>query len=288
MPCLHSSDKPKLQHALQGPIAPGEKRYDPLTVVILVEVVKLLIWLIAISPTMNWRSSLDQITTCQPSSFSMGMGHRHAAVPAMLQVLAKSCQAFGAYYLPLLPFLVLSQIKLLMTPIFASLLLRQNIQSRQWVYMMLMAGGIVLVESAAMTPEPGLQEEHEPYNHISGTIAMVLAGACVSLSSIFMEKSLKDVGDIWARNAQLAFYSCAASLAGYLWQSEPGFTGFFEGYCQLTWLFIILQAIGGYLVAWCLRSTNSIAKNCAQCLGFLIATSSSLLMSDTSVSYLVR
>ena len=89
------------------------------------------------------------------------------------------------------------------------------------------------------------------------------------------------------RNAQLAWYSCICATLGLLWRSNLDFKDFFKGYNEWVWVLVVLQATGGFLVAWCVRMASTVAKNYAQGLGFLTASTIPLFSSARAINYQV-
>jgi Nucleotide-sugar transporter. len=81
-----------------------------------------------------------------------------------------------------------------------------------------------------------------------------------------------------SRNAQLAWYSSLSAIFGFISKSKPGAISFFHGYDHLVWSFALLQAIGGFLVAWCVSLTSTVTKNYAQAVGFLLASTVPFLL----------
>ncbi|KAH7307957.1 nucleotide-sugar transporter, partial [Stachybotrys elegans] len=203
-----------------------------------------------------------------------------------LYTAAAALQGVGAYHLDILPYLVLSQLKLVLTPVFGMLLLKLCFDRHQWACLLSMACGMILVQSGTITSTDHNQVKEKNMAH--GAIAMVIAGGCVAFSGVFMEMMLKTSPHHLVHNAHLAAYSCVFALAGYLWRAgfQPG--SFFQGYHGLVWLFVFLNALGGFLVAWCIRITSTIGKNYAQGFGFVLASTIPLLAQSRRNSTQVR
>ena len=69
---------------------------------------------------------------------------------------------------------------------------------------------------------------------------------------------------IWIRNIQMGFFSCIiASITTYLhpsdWVSVTN-NGFFYGYTSIVWSVVMLQAIGGLVVAVVVKYADNILK----------------------------
>lgn len=207
--------------------------------------------------------------------------HQDAAIPAILYTIATLFQSTGAYNLDLLPYLVLSQSKIIISPIFAVIFIGQKFAFRQWFCFILMAFGIVLVQTGSTTTLTQIDSRglSAPRSTPIGVVCMLFSGFCVALAGVHVEKMLRTSKPFMVRSAQLAWYSFICATIGFLWSSKAGFSYFFRGYDKLVWISVMLQATGGFLVAWCVSLTSTVIKNHAQGLGFLLASTLPLLSS---------
>ncbi|KAF4921868.1 UDP-galactose transporter [Colletotrichum viniferum] len=121
---------------------------------------------------------------------------------------------------------------------------------------------------------------------------MLMSGTCVALAGILMESILKGPTKFIVRNAQLAAYACLCAGLSLLARFATTITSaggneiasFFKGYHILVWAFVFLQAAGGFMVAWSVRVSSTVAKNYAQAVGFMIASIGPSLLSPHTVS----
>lgn len=220
-------------------------------------------------------------------------GHLRSVVPALLYTLAAPCQTIGAYKLDALSFIILSQLKLILTPVFSFFLLGQTLRPTQWACLLVTACGMVQVQPVPASSTPDHRGEDDHRHAIAGLLAMLVAGTCVALAGVWMESTLKAPSRFWARNAQLAGYSCVCAGVGLLVRpagtadgvvEAPRDSSFFRGYHGLVWLLVILQAVGGFITAWCVRVGGALAKNNAQVLGFMFASAGPLVLSSQTVA----
>ncbi|WYZ43206.1 hypothetical protein EsH8_VI_000905 [Colletotrichum jinshuiense] len=250
-----------LQHRLQTRPEGNSIRYEPLSAIILSEGLKLLISLVGAA----WgflHSNMGDLAFSAGYFGYVHKGHSNSAIPAFLYTLSATSQSIGAYHLDILPYLMLSQVKLILTPIFSKILLKQILQPQQWLCLVIMATGMVMVQigSAAQSSE-GPRGSAVDKDMMFGTVAMVVAGTCSAFAGVYMEAVLKaSENSFMVRNAQLACYSGLCAVGGYLWQTDFGVKGFFSGYTDLVWALILLQAAGGFLVSWSVRLASTIAK----------------------------
>ncbi|GFF23754.1 UDP-galactose transporter [Aspergillus udagawae] len=273
-----------LQHKIQSRSTSENKRFDPLTGILLSELLKLTISLLCIPQTAEKPKSL--LTTLKT-------GHEEAALPALLYTAASFAQSIGASSLDLLPYLALSQTKLILTPLLATVLLNQKLTLQHWTSTLTMTAGIILAQTGANASAENQQHRTTLHTHpLPGVLAMLMSGSSVALGGLFIERSLKrgattatTTNSFFVRNAQLAAQSLLFALLSFLWKSRCRLSGstFLEGFTGLVWVFVVLQASGGFLVAWCVRVTSSVTKNFAQGMGFAIAVVGPLMVESKDI-----
>ncbi|EAW22056.1 putative nucleotide-sugar transporter [Aspergillus fischeri NRRL 181] len=253
-----------------------DKRFDPLTGILLSELLKVTISFVCITQTADpERNSLLS---------TLKIGHEEATLPALLYTAASFAQSIGTSHLDLVPYLALSQTKIILTPLLATLLLNQRFTPQHWTSTVTMTAGIILAQTGASQQTQHLTTASTNTHSLPGVLAMLLSGASVALGGISIERSLKrsattatSATTFFVRNAQLAAHSLLFALLSFLWKwlsnckTGTDVSSFFGGFSSLVWVFVVLQAAGGFLVAWCVGVTSSVTKNYAQGLGFAIA-----------------
>ncbi|KAH1599544.1 hypothetical protein KXX44_005117 [Aspergillus fumigatus] len=269
-----------------------DKHFDPLAGILLSELLKLTVCLLCIAHTAE---------EPQPLLATLKTNHEEATLPALLYTAASFAQSIGASSLPLLQYLALSQTKLILTPLLATFLLNQRFTLQHWTSTLAMTAGIILAQTganAAAETQPRTAANPNIHAHplLPGILAMLLSGSCVALGSLSIERSLKRAANnnttttakgsaFFIRNAQLAAHSLLFALLSFLWKEKCRIDGsrFLEGLNRLVWVFVVLQASGGFLVAWCVRATSSVTKNYAQGMGFAIAAAGPLVVESKDV-----
>lgn len=281
-----------LQHKIQSQSTTEDKHFDPLAGILLSELLKLTVCLLCIAHTAE---------EPQPLLATLKTNHEEATLPALLYTAASFAQSIGASSLPLLQYLALSQTKLILTPLLATFLLNQRFTLQHWTSTLTMTAGIILAQTganAAAETQPRTAANPNIHAHplLPGILAMLLSGSCVALGSLSIERSLKRAANnnttttakgsaFFIRNAQLAAHSLLFALLSFLWKEKCRIDGsrFLEGFNRLVWVFVVLQASGGFLVAWCVRATSSVTKNYAQGMGFAIAAAGPLVVESKDV-----
>ncbi|KAL2820403.1 nucleotide-sugar transporter-domain-containing protein [Aspergillus granulosus] len=278
---LHNSSSILLQHRVQS-LSEAHDRHDTLTVIILSEAIKLTVSALCIAKENALLPDLSA-TGSSPRSSTWDIlttDHRDAAVPAVLYTFATYLQSVGAYNLDLLPYLMLSQAKVIITPVLGMFFLNQKFTCGHWVCFIMIIVGVILVQmsptSTTNNPFPAFVG---PQPRMLGVASMLLAGFCVALAGVRTERMLQaSKQSFMPRNAQLAWYSCLSACLVYFWQSQLGVVDFFRGHNSLVWGFTLLQSTGGFIVAWCVALTSTVTKNHAQVVGFLLASTAPLLL----------
>ncbi|KAL4820378.1 nucleotide-sugar transporter-domain-containing protein [Aspergillus spinulosporus] len=272
----------KLQHYVQSRPANGE-RFNPLVGIVVVEILKLTICIVLLLYGISVGSVQDTVFTRRPI-------HWDAAWPALLYTLATVLQSAGAYNLDLVAYLALSQIKIILAPLFTTIVFKKQYPLRGWLYVFMMMLGIILCQTSA--PENlSRRDAAKPVESaalLRGTVSMFLAGICVALGSIFMERAIKRSGSLLVCNIQLAGYSVLFALLYFTWMTRSGFASLFSGFNAAVIVYLGLQVLGGFLVAWCVQMSSTVSKNYAQGVGFALAISLPLAWCQEHVKTQVR
>lgn len=117
-------------------------------------------------------------------------------------------------------------------------------------------------KSGTRQPEKG--------GHVSGTgdmatgLAAVFAACLTSaFAGVYLEKLLQHAPvSIWVRNIQLAVFGMVFGFAAVYWNDGGRIRsgGFFQGYTPLVWVVLLLQGVGGLIVAAVLKYADNILK----------------------------
>lgn len=257
-------------------------------------------------------NELIKITVCMAkSSYDIGLkdtlrgvfgkDHWKLAIPAALYVLQNNLQYVAASNLDAAAFQVTYQLKILTTAAFSVMLLRRSLKWQQWIALLVLTVGVALVQlpdefwthalnlndDVTSEPEPELQSSI--HTRLVGFVAVIIACCLSGLAGVYFEKVLKhsEQVSLWMRNVQLSFYSIFPALfIGVIGQDGRAIRelGFFHGYNFTTVCVIVLQALGGILVALVVKYADNIMKNFATSMSIIVSAVASLLLWGTSVS----
>uniref|UniRef100_A0A3B5QHR4 Solute carrier family 35 member A3b n=1 Tax=Xiphophorus maculatus TaxID=8083 RepID=A0A3B5QHR4_XIPMA len=131
------------------------------------------------------------------------------------------------------------------------------------------------------TDSTGEQKVLTAGSQVVGVAAVLTACMSSGFAGVYFEKILKETKQsVWVRNIQLGLFSFLLGLLGMMVYDGRSVrqSGMFQGYNAITWTVVVLQAMGGLVVAVVIKYADNILK------GF--ATSVSIIVS-TLISYFV-
>ncbi|CAK7217681.1 UDP-galactose transporter Gms1 [Sporothrix bragantina] len=141
--------------------------------------------------------------------------------------------------------------------------------------------------AAASTPTPLIgAAAHIHMNTTKGFIAAITAAFISGFTGVYFEKLIKESRvsvSLWTRNAQLSFYSLfPIAILGVFWKDGAAIAkhGFFVGYGPTVWATILLQALGGILVAICITYADNVAKNLAASFSIVVSYLANAVLFD--------
>lgn len=295
-------------------IMPGydaDSRYFPSTAVFLNEVLKLGFSFFVAVRQSGVKTTLREVFSNDSWKLS---------IPALLYTLQNSLQYTAVSNLDATTFQVTYQLKILTTAFFSVTMLHRSLSKRQWISLVLLTSGIAMVQ---VTPEAfqdflasaayyvkgspaeigdaagegadkvvrlltrATHGEDEMNQHV-GLVAVIVACMLSGLAGVYFEKVLKgSSASLWVRNIQLSFYSLfPAFFLGVCFKdgAQIAEKGFFHGYNGVVWTAIMLQAIGGIVVALCVKYADNIAKNFSASISILVSCIASVYFFDFVVT----
>jgi len=202
-------------------------------------------------------------------------------VPSMVYVVQNNLLYVAASHLDAATYQVTYQLKILTTALFTVAILRRKLLGTQWLSLLVLLVGVALVQ-LAQTEEKKVTEGPEQ-NRLVGFGAALSACVLSGFAGIYFEKILKgsDVS-VWMRNIQLSFLSLPFGLftcLSYDWSSISS-KGFFFGYDLFIWYLVVLQAVGGLLVAMVVKYADNILKGFATSLAIILSCVVSIYLFD--------
>ncbi len=158
-------------------------------------------------------------------------------------------------------------------------MLRKQLSGLQWLSLVILFSGVSIVQLQSQdgkSTETVAQEQ----NPLLGLIAVIISCLMSGFAGVYFEKILKGTKQsLWLRNVQLGFLGV---VIGYITMEikdgkSVGEKGFFFGYDYVVWFVVLLQAVGGLMVAVVVKYADNILK------GF--ATSAAIVLSCIASMY---
>lgn len=224
------------------------------------------------------------------------------SIPAFLYVIQNNLQYFAVSNLPADVYQVLIQGKIITTAIFSAVLLNKRYSWIQWSSVFALAMGVGLVQlslttgsaasaATALISTSATQSVSRNFqcalsskniNFAVGIPSVLISTLTSGFAAVYLEKMLKRKEGFWARNIQLSAVSLMIALVGAFVKDagQIAAKGFLFGYNPLVFSVILTQALGGMLVAFVVRYSNSVMK------GF--ATSGSIILSCFMSALLIQ
>mgnify|MGYP002716685603 FL=1 len=249
------------------------------TAVLMSEIVKLIICVFVVYTEENYnvRGAINKLylyIVKQPYD-TMLMG-----VPSLLYVIQNNLLYLSASNLDAATYQVTYQLKILTTAIFSVLILKRKLLITQWISLLVLVFGVVCVQMADTQPSKITTLPVEQ-NRFLG-FAAALGACCLSgYAGIFFEKKLKSSDiSVWIRNVQLSFLSIPLGLFTTFVSDYSALrkNGFFFGYDGFVIYVIILQAVGGLIVAMVVKYADNILKGFATSLAIIISCIASIYL----------
>lgn len=165
-------------------------------------------------------------------------------------------------------------------------ILRKQLLKTQWVSLITLVIGVVLVQ-LAQSEEKHRSNGGVEQSKLIGVTAALTACFLSGFAGIYFEKILKgsDI-TVWMRNIQLSLCSIPFGLLTcFVYDRvEIHRNGFFYGYDKFIHYLIVLQACGGLLVAVVVKYADNILKGFATSLAIVISCVASIYLFNFHLS----
>ncbi|VDD86656.1 unnamed protein product [Enterobius vermicularis] len=251
-------------------------RYLSSTAVVTAEVVKLFTCIFVLAAQHNWNVAgfyteiHNDIIVKSRETFKVG-------VPALLYVIQNNLLFYALSRLDAATYQVTYQLKILTTALFSVTLLSRKLNLLKWVSLLLLTGGVALVQLPGdqKKPSSGFGDSVVNSDRVLGFLAVLAACFSSGFAGVYFEKILKGTPvSLWMRNIQLAFFSVFGGLfMVWLYDSDKvAKNGFFAGYNTIIWIVVLLQAYGGLLIALVVKYADNILKGFAVSLSIILSS----------------
>ena len=261
------------------------------TAVLMAEVVKLVtcLYLVYRSPDEGARDVQKLRGILYKTIILDKMDTLKVCVPSMIYLIQNNLLYVAAEHLDVATYQITYQLKILTTAMFAVLILKRTLVKTQLFSLILLVLGVVLVQlsDSKETKSSGDQGELRVQNRLLGFGAALTACVLSGLAGIYFEKILKgsDVS-VWMRNIQLSLLAIPLGIFVSFFKHFQGIQerGFFFGYDLFVLYLIMLNAMGGLLVAVVVKYADNILKGFATSLAIIITCIISVFLFGFNIS----
>merc|ERR1719362_2012691 len=204
------------------------------------------------------------------------------SVPGLLYTLQNNLLFVALSNLSGAVYQVTYQLKILTTALLSVMILGKSLGPTKWAALLTLTLGVTSIQMPRSSGDDDTPDTSAPApasgNAAVGLIAVLSACITSGLAGVYLEKILKQTdASIWLRNIQLAFFGAVVGFGAAMVQdgSKIMTDGFLQGYSGLVWTVIMLQAVGGLVVAAVLKYADNILK----CFGNAVSIIISCLLS---------
>jgi solute carrier family 35 (UDP-sugar transporter), member A1/2/3 len=201
-------------------------------------------------------------------------------VPAALYALQNNLIFVALSNLDAATFQVMYQFKIITTALFSVAMLRKSLSLTQWIALLLLFQGVVLVQTPSCADQAaaaaGLALATPHRNVFLGLVVVIAISVSSGFAGVYFERLLKSAAQtsLFARNLQLSVWGLIFSVVGMLASDGQAILahGFFQGYTASVWAIIVVAAFGGLLIAVVVKYTDNIAKGFATSVSIIVSS----------------
>jgi len=272
--------------------SPGYEHYLLTSVVVTSEIVKLIASIVLIlrdEANWDWKRMVLAIQREDRSSWIK------IAVPSIIYVIQNNLLFVAVANLSPAVYQVSYQLKILTTGVFSVVMLNKTLSRIQWISLVILMIGVALVQmptstksSSSSSSSTTLDDEDEKSgNTFLGLVAVVAASITSGFAGVWFEKVLKgSTTSVWVRNVQLAAIGSVFGIVGMYWKDwekiQEG--GVLQGYSSLVLLVVLLQSVGGLVVAIVIKYADNILKGFATSISIVLSCILSYYLFDFQIS----
>ncbi|UJR22806.1 hypothetical protein I4U23_025836 [Adineta vaga] len=199
------------------------------------------------------------------------------AIPSGIYAVQNNLLFIALSYLNAATYQVTYQLKILTTAIFSVYMVGKKLEQHQWFSLVMLAIGVALVTwptSDETTKRSINQNQVTWFQQSMGFSAVLLSAVTSGFSGVYFEKLLKtSSSSVWVKNIQLAIFGVTFGLIIVFCMDGRAVIdkGFFQGYSNVVWVVIFLQAFGGLIIANVIKYADNIIKGFATSLSIVFS-----------------
>ncbi|XP_026231037.1 solute carrier family 35 member A3b isoform X1 [Anabas testudineus] len=205
------------------------------------------------------------------------------AIPAGIYTLQNNLLYVALSNLDAATYQVTYQLKILTTALFSVSMLGKQLGFYQWLSLLFLMAGVTLVQWPT-----GYENDYEmttvsSRSQFVGMMAVLMACVSSGFAGVYFEKILKETKQsVWVRNIQLGLFGFVFGFLGMIVYDGQSVreSGMFQGYNFVTYTVVVLQALGGLVVAVVIKYADNILKGFATSLSIIVSTLISYFLLD--------
>lgn len=197
------------------------------------------------------------------------------AVPAGIYTLQNNLLYVALSNLDAATYQVTYQLKILTTALFSVSMLGRRLGFNQWLSLLLLMAGVTLVQWPSDSGSETEEKVLSAGSKFVGLMAVLMACVSSGFAGVYFEKILKETKQsVWVRNIQLGLFSFVFGFIGMMVYDGQSVrqSGMFQGYNKITCIVVVLQALGGLIVAVVIKYADNILKGFAASLSIILST----------------
>jgi solute carrier family 35 (UDP-sugar transporter), member A1/2/3 len=266
---------------------PAQPLYLASTAVFIMEVMKLVICVIVIV-MQSGSAALSELNTHILHSPTEIL---KLCVPSLLYTVQNNLLYLALTNLDAATYQVCYQLKILTTALFSAILLQRKFSTTKWISLVVLTVGVAIVQISGSGDQHS-ESAADSRNRLIGLVAVLCAACTSGFSGVYFEKILKGSHtSLWIRNVQMGLPSVVIAYATVYFKDAEAVQkqGFLGGYSTLVWTVVIVQAVGGLIVATVVKYADNVLKVFATSFSIVVSCIISAFLFDfhPSVSFLV-
>ncbi|XP_051555276.1 solute carrier family 35 member A3b isoform X1 [Myxocyprinus asiaticus] len=197
------------------------------------------------------------------------------AIPSGIYTLQNNLLYVALSNLDAATYQVTYQLKILTTALFSVSMLGKRLGIYQWLSLVILMTGIALVQWPTDTASGTQLKDVTASSQLVGLLAVLVACFSSGFAGVYFEKILKETKQsVWVRNIQLGVFGLMFGLVGvFVYDGERvQENGLFQGYSNVTWAVVALQALGGLVIAAVIKYADNILKGFATSVSIILST----------------
>lgn len=255
-------------------------QYLPSSAVVSAELLKISVCTVIVLIQNNWSiRAMNQLL--KEELVSKSSETLKLAVPAGIYTLQNNLLYVALSNLDAATYQVTYQLKILTTALFSVSMLGRKLGLYQWLSLLLLMTGVALVQWPTESIGESEQKMLTASSQFVGVMAVLMACLSSGFAGVYFEKILKETKQsIWVRNIQLGLFSFVLGFTGMLLYDGESVrqSGMFQGYSAITCVVVVLQALGGLVVAVVIKYADNILKGFATSLSIILSASISYFL----------